>query len=75
MDNYTLYLAVSHICGSRIHFLNMVKNYDVNSSVIKTDIASLNYKYSNHGPVRCQRVYQELFYVHVVFPNMMQIMK
>ena len=37
-----LYLAVSHIYGSRLHFLNMVQMYNVNKSDLKdTGIASL----------------------------------
>jgi len=38
-----LYLAVSHIYGSRFRCLNMVKMYDANNSDLKdTGIASLN---------------------------------
>jgi len=38
-----LYLAVSHIYGSRFHCLNMVKMYDVNKSDLKdTGVAFLS---------------------------------
>jgi len=36
-------MAVSHICGSIFHCLNVVKMYDVNNSDLNyTEIASLN---------------------------------